>query len=610
MQVSIFYRAAGLHFQLTVTDNSGATSKSTVRVTVIPAANQAPIANAGANQTITLPVNTVNVDGSASVDPDGSIVTYKWSQASGPSTATIASSSNVTTDINNLIQGIYSFKLTVTDNKGATSTDTVTVTVNAALNQLPVANAGGSKTITLPVDSVILDGSKSYDPDGSITSFAWSQVSGPSVASINDTTSATPTVSALVAGQYAFQLTVTDNNGATSVSQVKVTVLPAANLAPIADAGTDQALTMPVSTVSLDGSKSYDPDGTIASYSWSKASGTGAVTISNSNTAKPTISGLQIGSYVFKLTVADNKGATASAQVSVTVVAAVITNKPPVANAGSNQTVTLPLDSVMLDGSQSSDADGSIAYYSWSEASGSAGINISNPNTATPEITNMQAGQYVFQLVVTDNKGATDTAVINVTVNAAAVVRNNQPPIANAGKDTTIAIPATTAILNGSASTDPSGTIANYAWVQVSGPSTAGIASPDASITDVNTLIAGVYVFELTVTDNQGATSTDSVTITVLDNTRTSAAVSSQNMLLYPNPASGSINLQVTSTETGSMNVFVYDMRGRIVMVKEYSKPATFFSTPINISLLFGGTYTMQVKVGRTTVMVSKFVKQ
>src|SRR5690606_8386746 len=82
-------------------------------------ANKAPIARAGVNQSITLPINSIKLDASGSEDPDGSIVSYAWTQASGPS-AKIASPSSAITIMSNLVEGTYSFKLVVTDNKGAT----------------------------------------------------------------------------------------------------------------------------------------------------------------------------------------------------------------------------------------------------------------------------------------------------------------------------------------------------------------------------------------------------------------------------------------------------------------------------------------------------------
>ena len=79
------------------------------------------------------------------------------------------------TGLNGLTQGVYVYRLTVTDNNGATAIDNITITVNAAAiptNQLPTANAGSDVAITLPVSSTILTGS-GYDADGTIISYAW-----------------------------------------------------------------------------------------------------------------------------------------------------------------------------------------------------------------------------------------------------------------------------------------------------------------------------------------------------------------------------------------------------------------------------------------------------
>jgi len=111
-----------------------------------PAPNQTPTANAGGNQTITLPANSVTLSGSGS-DPDGTINFYEWKQASGPSQANIGSAYGANTAIYNLVQGNYVFTLTVTDNRGATATSNVTVTVNAAqaISVPPVGSSTGSR---------------------------------------------------------------------------------------------------------------------------------------------------------------------------------------------------------------------------------------------------------------------------------------------------------------------------------------------------------------------------------------------------------------------------------------------------------------------------------
>src|SRR5262249_39112422 len=154
-------------------------------------------------------------------DTDGTIASYAWSKVSGPSTFTIGSPSAASTTVSNLVQGSYTFRLTVTDNKGATGSDDVIVNVNAAPNIAPTANAGADKTIPLPSNRVTLSGSGS-DSDGTISSYAWSKLTGPSTFTINAPSAASTTVSNLVQGSYTFRLTVTDNAGATGTDDVIV----------------------------------------------------------------------------------------------------------------------------------------------------------------------------------------------------------------------------------------------------------------------------------------------------------------------------------------------------------------------------------------------------
>jgi hypothetical protein len=118
-------------FRLTVTDNEGSTDSDDMIVTVNAAINQPPVANAGMDQSITLPVNSVSLSGSAS-DGDGTIASYQWSKLSGPVGESITSASSASTTVNGLVQGTYTFRLTVRDNDGATAFDDVVITVNAA----------------------------------------------------------------------------------------------------------------------------------------------------------------------------------------------------------------------------------------------------------------------------------------------------------------------------------------------------------------------------------------------------------------------------------------------------------------------------------------------
>jgi chitodextrinase len=215
-------------FELKVTDDKGATATSTVQITVYAAANIAPTANAGADKTITLPINTVSLAGSGA-DKDGTIASYLWRKTSGPSAFNIVNSSSPVTDVSGLVQGVYTFELKVTDDGGAVGRDTVQIYVNKDVaknlspNLNPVANAGNDTTVVSPVDYVILNGS-GIDSDGNISAYVWRQLSGPSQGSILSNQEAVTKVGNLKEGTYEFELTVTDNQGAKGKDTVKITV--------------------------------------------------------------------------------------------------------------------------------------------------------------------------------------------------------------------------------------------------------------------------------------------------------------------------------------------------------------------------------------------------
>lgn len=193
-------------------------------------------------------------------------------------------------------------------------------------------------------------------------------------------------------------------------------------------------------------------------------------------------------------------------------------NRPPVAVAGADEVTVLARDSVLLDGSASSDPDGSIVAWGWRKVSGPASFSLSHPAGAKTTAGALGEGVYLFELTVTDNGGAQDRDTVQVTVR-----RNggNQPPVALAGADTTLTLPANGAILDGKASYDPDGTITAYRWAKIEGPSAFLIDDPAAATTGVQNLFPGVYRFELAVTDNDGLTAKDTVQVTVREDPAT-----------------------------------------------------------------------------------------
>lgn len=188
--------------------------------------NQPPVANAGRDIVITLPQDSVSLNGSASFDPDNNIHDYAWRALSGPSSPNVHNPAGATTNVNGLVEGSYQFELRVTDTDGLFSRDTVQVMVIKGItnNHPPIANAGADQTITLPTDNVTLNGSGSTDPDNNIVSYVWTKISGPSFFSIVNANTAQTQATNLVQGNYQFKLTVTDAGGLFSEDTVQINV--------------------------------------------------------------------------------------------------------------------------------------------------------------------------------------------------------------------------------------------------------------------------------------------------------------------------------------------------------------------------------------------------
>ncbi len=206
------------------------------------------------------------------------------------------------------------------------------------------------------------------------------------------------------------------------------------NKAPLAVAGPDTVITLPTDSFMLDGSKSSDPDGTISAWQWTKVSGPASFTIVSAALAKTVVKTLKAGVYQFELTVKDNGELSAKDTMMITV-GSVLTNHPPIACAGADKTITLPTNSVALNGSCSTDPDNNIIAYQWTKIAGPSSFSITNANSVQTQVSTLIEGVYQFELKLTDADGLIDRDTLRVIVNAASTTvacGNINRPIVNA----------------------------------------------------------------------------------------------------------------------------------------------------------------------------------
>jgi len=185
--------------------------------------NNPPVANAGANQNV-FEGATVVLSGSGSSDPDGDTLSYSWTQTAGQ-TVSLQGANTVSASFVAPTVGavrVYTFRLTVSDGKGGTDTDDVTITVTPS-NYPPNANAGPDQGAMFGA-SVMLNGTGSTDPDNDPLNYSWTQVGGASVTLSNANTPSPSFTAPGVNAVLEFELTVTDTSAASDTDRVIVHV--------------------------------------------------------------------------------------------------------------------------------------------------------------------------------------------------------------------------------------------------------------------------------------------------------------------------------------------------------------------------------------------------
>lgn len=548
-----------------------------------PVVNKSPVADILASSVEIVKGESVTLDGSSSIDPDGTVKTYKWSTDETTPKITVSPTETTT------------YTLTVTDDKGAMSSKSVTIkVVSEKQNMSPVANIEASALEIIKGESVTLDGSSSKDSDGSIASYKWS--SGETTASITVSPTSTTT----------YTLTVTDDKGAKATKTVTIHVVSVTgNKSPVANVVASALKIKKGDSVTLDASTSKDSDGSIASYKWSN----------NETTAKITVTPTETTTYT--VTVTDDKGASATKSVTVEVVedaivvnplftvkidekSVVFTNSSTVSGAedvtynwdfgdGSTSTDKNPVHTYATEGTYkvvlrvkagdveetisstiviegaaipleakivaSSDSVG-VGEKVILDASASTGKDITfawNTGETTSKIEVYPQATTVYKVTVTDSDGKKASMEVTVTV----VGTDNNAPVAKlvtniAGN---VVKPGTEVKLDASSSADPDGDELNFVW-------STGEAGPSSIVVNVEE----TTTFTVKVTDTEGASSKASITINVAsDDNMAPVAVLSPNQTITLTEGEQFTISAEESYDDKAIELFTWSINGEVV---------------------------------------------
>ncbi|MBW2256093.1 MAG: hypothetical protein JRI25_16045, partial [Deltaproteobacteria bacterium] len=351
-------------------------------------------------------------------DPDGDSLTFLWTQTGGTSVTLYDHTTDSPSFTSPMDMGVLTFRLRVEDGTDYHEED-LNITVD---NQVPIADAGIDQ-YALAGNTVVLDGSGSFDPDGEDINGIWSQTSGTTVT-LSDEYAIQPTFTApAVIEVLTFSYAVNDGDEETS-DTVDISVFvdddpPTANAGPHQDVGRGVLVT-------LDGTGSTDPEALPLEYAWTQIAGP-TVVLSGADTAEPTFTTRTDmgGTMTFELVVSDPFQDSEPDTVDVTTpgVAAIAEAGPDLfANGG---------EIVVLDANASFDPESGPLAFAWTQTNGTT-LDLGHADQARvylwmPDVTT----SYTFEVEVTDEHGSdTDSVVLDVLAYAGAAVDLPDAPFA------------------------------------------------------------------------------------------------------------------------------------------------------------------------------------
>ncbi len=349
----------------------------------------------------------------------------------------------------------------------------ITADTSDSTNSPPSADFSFSPNHPNPGETVDFT-DQSSDSDGSISSWSW-DLDGDAN---EDSTNQNPSHSFSSGGTYTVTLMVTDNVGATDTVSKDIVI----NKSPSASFSYSPGDPDPEETVDIT-DQSSDPDGKISSYSWDFGDG------STSTDQNPSHSYSSSNTYTVTLTVTDDDGATSTTSQNILV------NMPPTVSFSISPGDPNPGETVDFT-DQSSDLDGTISSYSWDFGDGSTSTN------QNPSHSYSSSGFYTVTLTITDDDGTTNALSQTVEVSA------NTSPKADFTFSPQFPLVGETVYFSDQ-STDSVGTISSYSWDFGDGSTGSGSRVSHSYGSD------GSYTVTLTVTDDDGVSSSVSKTLNV-----------------------------------------------------------------------------------------------
>ena len=521
---------------VTVTDNDGATASDSVSIRV--GANSAPTLSVEADVYTVHPDEVVTLTATAA--DDGRIVSYRWSGGYA-GFADVDTGNTTWTAPDTVDPTNYVLSLTVTDDDGATASDSVSIRV--ARNRRPSVKLTAAdyaidtgETVTLTADA--------RDSDGTIVSYVWSdrasrgEFSEPATGATVDWTAPSPTESTT----YTLEVKVTDDDGGFKVDQVEVRVSPP-EPAPPTPPAPPRLTGWAVSSVSGDGPQTFDVNVTTAgfgtlvpgSFEWSGTGLFSDTTVNANGTGTIVWTPPRVDSPYYEtvsVRVTDNEGGTASGESpQILVKRSDSPNSEPTVRVSASATEIDGGDEITLNVT-ATDSDGTIESYTWraSPNRGSFGTMASDGDITWTAPVRHSERTYKLTVAVKDNAGGVTEKSTTITVRETP----NHPPLLDVlsvsgatstdtgfetGLGHNVGLHTYHYDANGSlkpGASDPDGTIESYEWSAVpEGGSFRNTGTPGVARWIAPTEV-GQYVVTATAIDDDGGTASASETFRVV----------------------------------------------------------------------------------------------